>query len=389
MSPSAPVDAAARASARADSREADELVAALLRGTATAEHVGSVDRSVLLSAAEAHEVVPLVAERLIAMSGVNDELRLRFARQSHALAAADLARERELRRLLQAYHAAGVEVLVVKGSHLAYSHYPRPDLRSRIDSDLLVARADRDRAAAVLEALGYEAEAKPSGELAATQLLYVLRSNEADVHLVDLHWRLASRQAFAHVLTFDELRGSAVALPLPGASALGPSQAHALLIACMHRIAHHHDEGDRFKWLYDIHLLASALNGEEWRQFVALAAERSIAAVALDGLARSRRWFATQVPAWVLDDPRLTTAAPRERTAAFLQVRSKAHELLDDLRALPSWHSRLRLAREHLLPNALYMREVYAPASRLPLPLLYARRILRGAGDWLRSRSAL
>ena len=34
-------------------------------------------------------------------------------------------------------------VLVVKGSHLAYTHYARPELRSRTDTDLLIPRSAR------------------------------------------------------------------------------------------------------------------------------------------------------------------------------------------------------------------------------------------------------
>ena len=56
---------------------------------------------------------------------------------------------------------------------------------------------------------------------------------------------------------------------------------------------------------------------------------------------------------------------------------------LDDLRALPRWTDRLQLMREHLFPAAVYMREVYAPGSQRPLPVLYVQRALRGLVKWL------
>lgn len=365
----------------------DQLLAAILRGAVAAPDIERHGATVLHAAAEAHDIIPLVAERLQQVSGLSHEIRAAFEAEAHRATAADLGREVELRRLLAALSAAGIDALLIKGSHLAYSHYPRPDLRARIDTDVLIARADRDRADAVLtRQLGYAADSKPSGDLTGTQKLYVLTRNEADVHLVDLHWRLASPQVFAHVLSFEELRAGAVPLPALGATASGPSNVHALLIACMHRVAHHHDEAEQFKWLYDIHLVASALSEREWREFVDLAVAREIGAVTHESLERTRAWFATPVPEAVLNDPRLVTAAEHEGTAAFLRVRPKAHEVLDDFRALSSWRDRVRLAREHLFPSADYMRTIYAPASRLPLPLLYLRRIGSGAGAWLKAR---
>jgi hypothetical protein len=61
---------------------------------------------------------------------------------------------------------------------------------------------------------------------------------------------------------------------------------------------------------------------------------------------------------------------------------------LSDLRALPSWKDRVRLAREHLLPPSGYMRDVYARGSRAPLTWLYLKRVLVGTRRWMRGRKA-
>ena len=50
----------------------------------------------------------------------------------------------------------GVDVLVLKGAHTAASYFPEPATRPASDIDLLVRRGDRDRADALLRALGYE-----------------------------------------------------------------------------------------------------------------------------------------------------------------------------------------------------------------------------------------
>ena len=364
----------------------DELLAAVLRGD-------SLDvRAIVAHGADAidaratdHDVLPLVANRLLSAAALPVELRARFETEAHEAVVLDLAVEVELRRLLKAFAASGVEMLLIKGGHLAYGHYARPDLRARIDSDVLIARAQREIADEILtRQLGYVVDAKVSGDLTATQKLYVLTRNDAVVHLVDLHWRLASPQVFAHVLSFEELLASSVPLHALGPTARGPSDVHALLIACMHRVAHHHDEADQFKWLYDVHLIASRFDEAAWTAIAALAAERAVAAVCLDSLERSARWFHTAIPSQLRTDARFVGAERREQTAAYLQLRPQGRRVLDDLRALPSWGDRLHLAREHLFPGPAYMRQVYAPSSRLPLPVLYARRIVRGMWGWFR-----
>lgn len=366
----------------------DLLLAGLLRGDALdVRALKALGSTVLHEAAEAHDVVPLVADRLAFAHQLPADLREHFLEEAHRAAALDLAVESELRRIIAAFERRQVPLLLVKGSHLAFTHYARPDLRARIDSDILIDREARDVADDIfLVELGYQAPAKLSGDFTATQKQYARWENEALVHVVDLHWRLASTQLFAHVLPFEELLAASEPIPALGRWARGPSRMHALVIACLHRVAHHHDEAEQFKWLYDIHLLASEFTGAEWTAFADFVLAREISAVSLECLLRSAEWFHTPIPAGLRQDPRFAEAAPREATAAYLRVRPKAREVLDDMRALPTWRDRLSLVGEHLFPPADYMTRVYAPQSRLPLPLLYAGRLLRGAGGWFRSR---
>jgi len=342
-----------------------------------------VDR--IRETALAHDVLPLVADRMAADARLPPGVRARFLADAHAAAAHDLSAEAELRSVLAAFGRQQIPVLVVKGSHLAYTHYARPELRSRTDTDLLIPRSARDDADALLTGtLGYVAESKVSGDFTATQMLYVKRDDDRVVQMIDLHWRLASPQLFAHVLSFDELHAASVALPALGTAACGPSNVHALVIACMHRVAHHQDEADQFKWLLDIHLVASRFGEADWQAFATLAAERQIAAVCLDCLERTVEWFGTALPTWIREDARFAGAREREQTASYLADRPKAAVVLDDLRALPTWGPRLRLMAEHLFPGEEYMRKVYAPSSRAPLAWLYLVRFLAGAGGWLR-----
>jgi hypothetical protein len=108
-------------------------------------------------------------------------------------------------------------------------------------------------------------------------------------------------------------------------------------------------------------------------------------AICRQGLRLAIDAFGTAIPADVLDDARLREAdASREPSASFLKRdRAQLATFVSDFRALRSWSDRRRLVREHLVPPTTYMRQVYAPSSRAPLPALYVWRVVRGAWRWL------
>lgn len=359
-----------------------ERLASLVRGDAIdARLFASADPETWCLAAEAEGVLALVAERA-------PELPPPFASavvaRARDLAAADLVREVELRRVVRACAEAGVEALVIKGAHLAYGCYARPDLRPRTDTDLLVRERDRAAAGEVLQRdLGYAAVPQVTGDLLMYQAPYARRAHGGLVHLVDLHWRVANPQRFGDSLDFDLLNDDAQPLPRLDRAARVPGDVAALLLACVHRIAHHHD-APRLIWTFDVHLLAASVTPAGWARVVDLASRRSIAGVCLRGLDAASALFATPVPADVREA--LADAASAEPSLAAYVGKGRAHavRVADDFRRLASWSDRWRLARQHLLPSTAYMRDVYAPASRSPLAWLYARRAWRGAVRWLR-----
>jgi hypothetical protein len=298
----------------------------------------------------------------------------------------DMARRRELIRVLEALGRAGVRPLVFKGAALARSHYPLPAARPHLDVDLLVPETQVDAAAAAIEACGYTRPLRIPGELIRSQAPLVRTDPHGVMHTIDLHWQISKPQVFGHVLSWAELDAQAVALPAFGAGARAPGAVHALAIACIHRVAHHHGpERDKLIWLYDVHLLAGRLTTEEADAFAALAKHKRIAAICADGMMLACEHFRTRLPAGLLEA--LTRAAaddPHEPSAAYLRAGMRRVDvLLSDLSALPSWTQRAHLLREHLFPPASYMREAYGLRGRACLPAVYAWRAVTGAVRWL------
>ena len=162
-------------------------------------------------------------------------------REEQVAAVLDARREDETRRLLDAFGDAQIDVLVFKGAALAHTVYAAPHLRPRTDVDLLIDRESLDRADRVLAACGWHHPPEPEPETFAAQRHYVKQGSGRMPWLVDLHWRIANPRVFADALPFGELHRRAVTVPALGRAALTPSPVDALLLACIHRVAHHED----------------------------------------------------------------------------------------------------------------------------------------------------
>jgi hypothetical protein len=290
--------------------------------------------------------------------------------------------ELELRRVLGGFALAGVSPLLLKGAALAYTIYPEAALRPRGDTDLLIAGDDEARSRRALERLGYDLEPEISGRLVTSQFHYRRSDSRGIRHACDVHLKIANAQAYANRLSYDELRSEAVRLMRLDPNALAPSAVHSLLIACVHRVAHHYDTPNLL-WLFDIHLLAGSLSEAEWERTCRLSDTKQLSLVVLQELARSCEAFGCTVPEKALR--RLENAASREPPPPLFGADTRTVDVvLSDFVVLPTWRARLQLLCEHLFPPRSYMRQRYARCPPALLPLTYAYRVARGAPKWFR-----
>jgi hypothetical protein len=195
----------------------------------------------------------------------------------------------------------------------------------------------------------------------------------------DVHWRIADPAAFAGVLSYDELRADSLPGPLEGTRR--PGNVHALIIACVHRAAHHYDT-DRVLLLYDIHLIASSLDALAWQRFVETAQRLRISAVCRRGLQLAATLFGEQCPIAAID--RLA-AASREPSAAFVAgTMTRLDVLWSDLKTLPGWRERMALVYEHVFPAPDYLVQVRGAGEMRSgaIAFTYLSRLLRGVAAW-------
>ncbi len=342
-----------------------------------------VEWAELLASADEHGVLPLLADTA-AVACWDPDFLVAMRPSVAAEIALSFARERELGRVLASLAAAGITPLLLKGAHLAFTLYRSPDRRPRLDTDLLIKEKDRDRLKTCLASLGYRPTPHVTGEVAFTQFHYSRIDESGASHALDIHWRIAVPKLFADRLTYDDLRRDAVAVPRLGPHALAPSPPHALLVACLHRTAHH-GTTTRLLWLYDIHLLATTLSDRDWHTVVERADLSGLTPVVVAGLEHAGARLGTVVPASVLARLRAANVVVEPDMRAFLQgTPSQIQVAASDWRRIAGVSARLQFLREHVFPPASYMRHRYRSSSRAVLPFLYAHRAVTGAVKWLK-----
>jgi hypothetical protein len=357
-------------------------LAALSRGEAIDPHEVAEAHDEIVALADYHGLGPLLAERAAGDPALAP-LGARLAARARAQAAADLVAEQALREALNALHRGSVAALVFKGAQLAYVCYDRPHLRPRLDSDVLIRPADRERAGRVLRDLGYRLAPQVEADLIMYQQTFVQGDSRSPSHVIDLHWRVTNPHEFGLSFDVDALFARAVELPALGPAARGLSLSDALMVSLVHPVAHH-GSAARVIWDLDTAALARLMTAGDWDDCLGRLDTPRLAAIAVVRLERAREWGGAVIDPAVLSRLR-ARATPDELAALAAPARSEPEwrAFTSGLRALPRWRDRARFLGQHVAPSATYMRDVYAPGSRAPLPALYAARAVRGLLRWL------
>jgi len=128
-------------------------------------------------------------------SALAEKLRSRLKGQVKALTGHSLYQTKSLRELLEAFHTAGMPVMVLKGTGLDVWLYGGPGRRPAVDHDLMVPSGHVADAARVLREAGYTCvDTNWSPESGANDPDYhappFRKSEDEATSFVELHWRL-------------------------------------------------------------------------------------------------------------------------------------------------------------------------------------------------------
>lgn len=289
-------------------------------------------------------------------------------------AAAEALRAHDIREVLAVLADASIDVLVTKGTALAYEIYPAPELRPRGDTDLLVDHAQVDRARAALVAAGFTERLGSGDEHGVRQTLFTRKDRHGAEHVYDVHWDVSNAVPFTTALRFVGLQRRAIDLNALGPHARGLTPVDALLLACIHRVAHHFDS-ERLIWLIDIVLLRDRMSVDEHHRFWRDAADAHVVGVCMRSIQLADAWMSRAPgngPEGILTREEMDRDEP---SRAFLRHDlSYGGVMLANLRGLP-WRTRIERLWHLAFPSAEFMRH---SGSVAPLAWLYVRRGLRG-----------
>lgn len=365
---------------------ADAVLVSLLSGrTLEAGLVSSRDAvSQLIRRARYHGVLQLTLGQLIE-SEIPDDIKEELQRERIAQIFWEERHRELLMGIVAEFEARGIAPIFFKGTALAYATYQNPWLRTRGDTDILVAERDYPDASRILERTGLARVMAVTGDLISYQESFQSTGDIWHDHCIDLHRKVSNSEFIASRLPYDGLKELARPLDALGRGAMTPSPASALAIACIHRGVHvavpyyvdgeAQFGGDRLIWLFDIHLLASSFETGDWTELVEMAELKGLSGPCRDGLERAQRLFGTRVPEDAMD--RLNT--PADPLSTYLKSGLTKRTWID-LWALPDFRARALYCRELVFPRASYMQDKYHDRGFSWLPWLYLRRCVEGLG---------
>ena len=145
----------------------------------------------------------------------------------------------------------GLEPVVFKGPAVA-ARYPEPGLRPMDDIDLLLPRADHQRALGALDRAGWQVARPGAGDHYDT----VLRHREIPSFLLEVHYGLEAGSERATALDSDRLWARRQPLECAGTNAFGLPPVEEIVVLAVHAGKPHH-RFVRLVWMADLAMIVS------------------------------------------------------------------------------------------------------------------------------------
>lgn len=191
----------------------------------------------------------------------------------------------ELRDILTAFRAGGVEAIVLKGAALAETVYAHIGLRPMCDIDILIKPENGNAVGVILAGLGYRPAPNNPAAYIKTDTLPVM---------VDVHTALAHLDRGEKIRVWREAKDAVIAGVPARILSCEDTLVHIIShMSCSHGVVLE-------KWLRDIDRVARHYQREiDWKAVIARLDQCRLAAPALYIFARAAREFHTPLPLWV------------------------------------------------------------------------------------------
>ncbi|MGA8890144.1 MAG: nucleotidyltransferase family protein [Anaeromyxobacteraceae bacterium] len=368
----------------------ERLLLALRRGEVDRSPLAGLshdDWAEVLELADRHGVTPALQRGLRTAGGhveVPRGIQDRLRETTLAIGARNARSLAHVGRLLRDFHAAGIEVAVLKGADLAERVYDDVSLRPMADVDLLVRRGDLERASALLRSKGYVGgkHVDDSGfQEAIDENLHVEPVQKPGGPLVELHYAIGI-PAQVQGVDMDGVWSRMERARVGGADALVLAPEDLLLHLCIH-VALHHGFAARLVQISDVPAVVERMGVRIDREILSSRArewgvERSVALTfALAERLLGPFGAGVGLPGLDAGHEGSDVVARAERLLFQVESRGMGSTNIPDLFAPGPWHGKAALLARRLFPSREEMAFTYrVPANSPRILLLYPRRAL-------------
>jgi hypothetical protein len=263
---------------------------------------GNLDWHALDIAAREHGVAPLICSQLLAHFAelVPAEWQLRMRRQVEETAHRNLYLTAEMFKLANSFRAEELLAVPYKGPLLAAQAYGNLAMRQFADLDFAIRQRDLPKAAALLEANGYNAVfgATPADEgthPTHSEYQFVRRAGNV---IVEMQTEVTLRY-FPRKLDFDALERRLTTVSLAGGETLSFSPEDTLILLSVHGAKHF---WERVMWIADISELSQASPGIHWAEAFSRAKEMGVSRTLNLALYLAHRMLEAPLPDDVLEE---------------------------------------------------------------------------------------
>jgi hypothetical protein len=214
--------------------------------------------------------------------------------------------------LLDAFHDAGIQTLILKGAALVLLHYKDHGLRPMSDFDILVPTEQAPAAMNLLVKLGWRPKQKPLKAFSDGYFSFRHGHEFQDSagRQLDLHWHALLECCYTGA--DDDFWDSAVLTKLHGMSTYALNPTDQLLHVCVHGAEW--NPIPPFRWVADAMIIMNTSQAEiDWDRFIAQAQKRRLILQLEGALSYLQNLLNAPIPPTVLQSMRSMTVSRIER----------------------------------------------------------------------------
>lgn len=240
-----------------------DLVSCAIRGIKAENiQIEDINWTELLEVADSHNVKALVYSALsdkVKLNAMDQQLLQQCKRDTILTAVSQMKHINQVVRVLNKFNNSDIPVITLKGLVIR-ELYPRPELRTMCDADILVKEEDLYRIKEILESMGYsETDKSP---------VHVSYLNK-QCHHIEVHWTIEDTRFFKNSYKLEQkMWQDAESFTIGGCEVLSFSPEDLAIHLCLHMAVHILTSGFGIRQLCDLVLLIEKRGKSiDWQSF--------------------------------------------------------------------------------------------------------------------------